>query len=60
MYIDCVFVRQEGSHRIYTKAGLNRPIIVPAYRELPVFIIKNNLRTLRINHRQYLDILEKM
>jgi predicted RNA binding protein YcfA (HicA-like mRNA interferase family) len=30
------FVRQEGSHRAYTKPGISRPVIIPAYTEVPV------------------------
>jgi predicted RNA binding protein YcfA (HicA-like mRNA interferase family) len=38
-------VRQEGDHLIYTRAGVLRPVIIPKYSPVPVFIIKNNLRT---------------
>jgi len=47
-YIGCRFERQKGSHRIYKRAGLARPITIPAEKELPVFIIRNNLRILQI------------
>jgi len=43
LYIGCYFVREEGDHRIYYRNGLLRPII-PLDTQLPVFIIKNNLR----------------
>jgi len=59
-YIGCTFERQEGDHRIYDRPGLTRPVVVPRYRSLPVFIIKNNLRTLGLSHEQYLSILEKI
>ncbi len=32
--------RQEGDHRIYGKAGVRRPLVMPMYRAVPVFIIK--------------------
>jgi predicted RNA binding protein YcfA (HicA-like mRNA interferase family) len=35
---DFKFVRQEGSHRSYVKSGVARPVVIPAYREVPVFI----------------------
>ncbi len=57
---DCVFVRQKGDHRIYSKPGLARPIIVPMYRALPVFIIKSNLRTLGTDVQHYQEIIEKI
>jgi len=46
-------VRQKGSHRIYKKMGLKRPLVIPADKELPVFIIRNNLRLLGISAEEY-------
>lgn len=60
LYIGCEYKRKKGSHRIYHKPGLNRPIVVPEYKELPVFIIRNNLRTLDIDPKQYLEILKQL
>jgi predicted RNA binding protein YcfA (HicA-like mRNA interferase family) len=60
LYIDCTFERQKGDHRVYSKAGLKRPIILPTYKSLPVFIIRNNLRTLGISHEEYFEILKKI
>ena len=37
--------RQEGDHKIFTKAGVLRPLVIPTYRAVPVFIIRNLLRT---------------
>jgi predicted RNA binding protein YcfA (HicA-like mRNA interferase family) len=39
------FDHQRGDHLIYTKRGGIRPLVIPAYREIPVFIVKNLLRT---------------
>jgi predicted RNA binding protein YcfA (HicA-like mRNA interferase family) len=39
------FARQEGSHRSYIKPGVSRPIVIATYDEIPVAIIRNNLRT---------------
>ncbi|OGY37366.1 MAG: hypothetical protein A3E36_02985 [Candidatus Andersenbacteria bacterium RIFCSPHIGHO2_12_FULL_45_11b] len=60
LYIGCTFERQKGSHKVYSKAGLSRPIIVPTYKLLPVMIIKNNLRTLGLSQKQYFEILKKL
>ncbi|MBI3256127.1 MAG: type II toxin-antitoxin system HicA family toxin [Candidatus Andersenbacteria bacterium] len=60
LFIGCTFERQKGSHRVYGKPGLNRPVILPAYKELPVFVIKNNLRTLGMTQKQYEGILKVM
>jgi predicted RNA binding protein YcfA (HicA-like mRNA interferase family) len=53
------FVRQEGSHRSYVKPGISRPVVIPKYDEVPVAIIRNNLRTAGISREEYLRLLEK-
>ena len=52
-------VREEGDHRVYTKPGIPRPIIIPRYRAVPVFIIMNNLRTAGLSRADYFSLLEK-
>jgi predicted RNA binding protein YcfA (HicA-like mRNA interferase family) len=51
------FARQQGSHVVFTKQGIARPIVVPTYRALPTFIIKNNLRTAGISRERYFELL---
>ena len=53
------FARQEGSHRSYFKGGTARPVVVPTYREVPVFIIRNNLKTAGISRYEYFRLLEQ-
>ena len=60
IHVGCLFKRQKGSHRIYSREGLARPIIIPQDDELPKFIIRNNLRTLEMNIKEYLEILQKL
>ena len=60
IYIGCVFIREKGDHRVYTKSGLKRPIIIPRDDQLPVFIIKSNLKTLELSNIEYLNILKKI
>jgi predicted RNA binding protein YcfA (HicA-like mRNA interferase family) len=60
LFAGCEFVREKGDHRVYWRDDLKRPIIIPRQRDLPVFVIKNNLRILGISAKQYLEILEKM
>jgi len=50
-------VRQKGDHLILTKPGILRPIIIPKYKEIPVFIIKNNLRVAGISREKYFQLL---
>jgi predicted RNA binding protein YcfA (HicA-like mRNA interferase family) len=51
-------VRQEGDHRIYTKVGVKRPLVIPMYRAVPVFIIKNLLRTSGMSRERYFKLLK--
>ena len=60
LYVGCTFQRQKGDHRVYWRSGLSRPVILPMYRSLPVFIIRNNLRTLGISMDEYLQIVKKI
>lgn len=60
LYIGCKFKRQKGDHRIYWRVGLNRPVVLPMYKNLPIFVIRNNLRTLDMTVDEYLEILKKL
>lgn len=51
------FARQEGSHRSYVKPGVSRPVVIPAYSEVPVFIIRNNLKTAGLSRDDYFRLL---
>jgi len=59
-FVGCKLVREKGDHRIYTRDGLLRPVVVPRETALPIFIIRNNLRVLGISPEEYLVILEKI
>lgn len=54
------FARQEGSHRAYVKPGVARPIVIPTYSEVPVAIIRNNLRTAGLSREEFLALLEQL
>lgn len=51
----CVFKREKGDHRVYWKAGIKRPLVIPRDPSLPPFIVLNNLRVLGISREYYLD-----
>ena len=55
-----VFARQEGSHRSYVKPGIVRPVVIPTYSEVPVAIIRNNLRTAGISREEFLALLARL
>jgi len=55
-----VFARQEGSHRSYVKPGITRPVVIPTYSEVPVSIIRTNLKTAGISREEFLALLAKL
>lgn len=55
-----VLSRERGDHMVFTKSGIDRPAVVPRYDPLPVFIIKNILRTARISRERYLELLDRV
>ncbi len=56
--VGCELHHTGGDHLIYKKKGLKRPIVVPKIRDIPQFIILNNLRVLGINRDEYLEALK--
>ncbi len=58
--VGCTFVRQTGSHRVYWRDDQLRPIIIPTYKQVPVFIIRNVLRQLKISPEEYLRIVKEL
>jgi predicted RNA binding protein YcfA (HicA-like mRNA interferase family) len=58
VFIGCQFKRQKGSHRVWRRAGLKRPLILPKHgKEIDPFIIRKNLDTLNIDANEYLRIM---
>jgi predicted RNA binding protein YcfA (HicA-like mRNA interferase family) len=53
------FDRQTGDHLIYVKTGVRRPVVIPMYRSVPVFIIKNLLRTSGMTRERYVELLDE-
>jgi len=60
VYIGCHFEREKGDHRIYWREDLKRPVVIPRDAQLPVFVIRNNLRILNISPEEYLEILKRI
>ena len=60
LYAGCTFSREKGDHRIYVRDGMIRPVVVPRDTQLPVFIIRNNLRVLGVSVEEYLKILDHL
>ena len=36
----CTYVRTQGDHLVYHYPGAKRPVVIPKYKEVPVFIIQ--------------------
>jgi len=55
-----VIVGQTGDHIEMKKEGAKRRLVVPKYKNIPVFIIKNNLETAGISRKRYFELLGKI
>ncbi len=60
LFVGCRYERKRGDHRIYGRSDLKRPIVFPEDKEIPVFVIRNNLRVLGISNEEYLRILNQL
>ncbi len=60
LFIGCILKRENGDHRIYWRDDLIRPIVIPRDNNLPIFIIRNNLRVLNISPEEYIEILKRI
>ena len=52
-------VRSEGDRFVYSKPGVLRPVVIPDYDEVPVFVIRNTLRTAGLSREEYFTLLEQ-
>jgi hypothetical protein len=48
-----------GDHMVFTRPRVLRPVVIPKYQSIPVFIIKNNLRTAGISRERYFERLKE-
>ncbi len=53
-------VRIEGDHYVYKKQGVMRPIVIPNWPAVPVFVIRNNIRTAGISRERYFQLLKEI
>ncbi len=54
----CIFVRQKGDHLVVHHKNARRAVVIPKYEEIPVTIIKNNMRTVGMTRDEYISILK--
>ncbi len=52
----CMFQHTKGDHLIFHFAGARRPVVIPKYKEVPVFVIKNNMKVIGLSREQYLEL----
>ncbi len=60
VFVGCRLVREKDDHRVWQRAGLKRPVIIPKEAGIPIFIIRNNLRVLGVKVEEYLEIKGKL
>jgi predicted RNA binding protein YcfA (HicA-like mRNA interferase family) len=60
LHVGCTFRRQTASHKAYWRGDQVRPIIIPTYKAVPVFVIKNILRQLGIPAEEFQRILDDL
>ena len=52
-------VRTTGDHMIFKKPGHPYRVVIPAYKSVPVFIIKNNIESAGITREKYFELLNE-
>jgi len=49
--------RFKGNHYVLDKPKMDRPVIIPKYKEIDVDIIKCNMRTAKMSREEYFEFL---
>ena len=52
-----IYSHTTGDHMVYKKKGYIRPVVIPMYKTIPIFVIKNNLRTAHISRERYFELI---
>jgi len=48
----------KGDHLFYIKPGIKRPLVIPRYKQVPIFIIQNLLETSGMSRERYFELLK--
>ena len=56
----CEYIRTQGDHLIYRYPGAIRPVVIPKYKEVPAFIIRNNMKIIGMTRARYAGLMEKI
>jgi len=54
----CIYARTKGDHLIYHFPGAIRPVVIPKYKEVPVFVIQNNMRIIGLSREEYFKLMK--
>ncbi|RLB75329.1 MAG: hypothetical protein DRH24_19775 [Deltaproteobacteria bacterium] len=64
--LECIFLkdgfvyeRTRGDHNCYSKSGCSRPVVIPKYSEVGVFIIQNNIKSANMSRERFFELLNK-
>lgn len=60
LHIGCTFKRQKGSHRIYWRSDLTRPVVISGKGNVSRTVIMSNLRTIGMTAKEYLETVEEL
>ena len=58
--VGCTYSRTRGDHLVFHYPDAIRPVVIPMYKEVPAFIIKNNMRIVGMSREEYFDILAQV
>lgn len=56
----CNYSHTKGDHIIFHYQNATRPVVIPMYKEVPIFIIKNNMRVVGMSNEDYFRLLKKV
>ena len=56
----CIYSHTKGDHIILHHPAAIRPVVIPKYKEVPVFVILNNMRIIGMSREEYFELLEKV
>lgn len=54
-----IYQRTKGDHLIYQKKGFTRPIVIPKYKTIPIFLLKIILKPRKFLKKNILNYLKK-
>jgi len=54
-----IYKKTEGSHHVFEKEGVKRPVIIPNYDEIGLDIIKSCMRTAGMSRDEYFKYLDE-